>query len=179
MLHLASLQKMIPWCFEYDKLNYARFLSYYYAQMSWLSSDHPEVHEYFMQDDFSVQLGGKNPFGRIPVDQTIQETVNKDTQTPGGTKGFSLNPGAVTRYYLTSEYRNMYIGKLRDMIGRSDSRMSHPDLQLSRIQRDEVDIQSLVDLMDTSWINPLSPDQAEFVSLSTDTVPPPDVERDV
>ena len=38
----------------------------------------------------------------------------------------------------------MYLGKLRDMIGRSDSRMSHPDLQLYRIQqRDEVDIQSL------------------------------------
>ena len=103
MLQLASLLKMIPWCFAYDKLNYARFLSYYYAQMSRLSSDHPEVHEYFMQGGFSVQLGGKNPFGRIPVDQTIEETVNKDTQTPGGTKGFSLNPGAVTRYYLTSE----------------------------------------------------------------------------
>ena len=43
--------------------------------------------------------------------------------------------------------------------------MSHPDLQLSRIQRDEVDIQSLVDLMDTSWINALSPDQAECLLL--------------
>ena len=51
--------------------------------------------------------------------------------------------------------------------------MSHPDLQLSRIQRDKVDIQSLV--MDTSWINPLSHDQTEFVSLSTATVAPPDV----
>ena len=34
MLHLASLQKMIPWCFAYDKLKYARFLS----SPSWVAS---------------------------------------------------------------------------------------------------------------------------------------------
>ena len=64
------------------------------------------------------------------------------------------------------------------MIGRSDSPMNHPDLQLSRIQKDEVDIQSLLDLMDASWINPLSHDQTEFVSLSTATFAPPDVAKD-
>jgi len=96
MLHIASIRKMIPWCFAYDKLNYARFLSYYYyVQMSQLHIEHPEVYTYFMNGGFSIQIGSKNPFGRIPVDQTIEETVNKDTQTPGGIKGFSLNPGAV------------------------------------------------------------------------------------
>ena len=43
----------------------------------------------------SVQLSNDNTFGRIPVYQTLEETVNKDTQTPGGTKGLSLKPGAV------------------------------------------------------------------------------------
>ena len=151
--------------------------SYHTIMHRWLSSDHPEVHEHFIQGGFSVQLGGKKSFGRIPVDKAIEETVNKEIETPGGTKGFSLNPEAVTRYYLTSEYRSMYLGKLRDMIGRNESRMSHPDLQLSRIQRDEVDIQSLVDLMDTSWINALSPDQAEFVRVFIATLAPPDVAK--
>ena len=50
------------------------------------------------------------------MDQAIEETVNKDIETPGGTKGFSLNPEAVTRYYLTSEYQSMYLGKLKDII---------------------------------------------------------------
>lgn len=85
MLHLAAIRQMIPWCFAYDKVNYARFLTYYYAKMSRLPIEHPEVHGHFMQGGFSVQIGPKNPFGRIPVDQTIEETVNKDTQTPGGT----------------------------------------------------------------------------------------------
>ena len=45
LLHLASIRAMIPWCFAYDKVNYARFLSYYYATMSRLPTDHPEVHQ--------------------------------------------------------------------------------------------------------------------------------------
>ena len=64
--------------------------------MARLSIDHPEIYVQL------VQLGRQNPFGRIPVDQTIEETVNKDTQTPGGTKGFSLKPAALSRYYLTA-----------------------------------------------------------------------------
>ena len=31
---------------------------------------------------FSVQMSDHNTFGKIPVDQAIEETVNKDTQTP-------------------------------------------------------------------------------------------------
>ena len=95
MFHLASIRDMIPWCFACDTLNYARFLSYYYATMSRLPIEHPEIHNHFMQGGFSVQIGSHNPFGCIPVDQTIEETINKDTQTPGGTKVFSLKPGAV------------------------------------------------------------------------------------
>lgn len=43
-----------------------------------------------------------------PVDQTIEETINKDTQTAGGTRGFSLNPGALQRYYMTAEFRAIF-----------------------------------------------------------------------
>jgi len=44
MLHLATVRQMIPWCFAYDKVNYAWFLTYYYATMSRLPIEHPEVH---------------------------------------------------------------------------------------------------------------------------------------
>ena len=63
--------------------------------------------------------------------------MNKDTQTPGGTKGFSLKPGAVAKYYMTAEYRIDYLRKLRDMINQGSSRQSHPDLQGPRIKKDE------------------------------------------
>ena len=103
--------------------------------MSQLPTTHPDVHAEFMQGGFSVQLGSNIPFGRIPVDQTIEETVNKDTHTPGGTKGFSLKPGAVSRHYLTAEYWAVYLRTLRDMIGQGRSKLSHPDLQGPTIRK--------------------------------------------
>lgn len=180
-LHLASIREMIPWCFAYDKLNYARYLPYYYAQMSRLAIDHPDVHEQFMQGQgFSVQLASSSPFARIPVDQAIEVTNNKDTQTPGGTKGFSLKPGAVSRYYLTSEYRSSYLRELRDIVGTNSSRhLNHPDLHLPRIKKDEADVRAFEDLIENSWINPLSHDETELVNLSTGILAPPDVASDL
>ncbi|KAH3715017.1 hypothetical protein DPMN_057720 [Dreissena polymorpha] len=61
--------------------------------MSHLPVENPHVHEYMQQGGLSVLIGSTNPFEKIPVDQTVEETVNKDTQTQGGTKGFSLKPG--------------------------------------------------------------------------------------
>lgn len=69
---------------------------------------HPEVLEHFTSGGFSVQLGGGNPFSKNPVDQACEKTVNKDTPRAGGTKGFSLNPGEVSRYYMVAEYRSIF-----------------------------------------------------------------------
>ena len=45
-----------------------------------------------------------NTFGRIPVDQAIEEAANKDPQTAevGGMKEFSSNLEAVRKHYLTA-----------------------------------------------------------------------------
>ena len=68
MLHIASIRAMIPWFFAYDRHNYACYIPYYYAQMTQLPVEHPDVHAEFMQGGFAVQLGSGNP-----LDQTIEE----------------------------------------------------------------------------------------------------------
>lgn len=77
MMHLAFIRRMIPWRFAYDKQNYAKYLRLYYAQMTSLPLEQRDVYEYFKNGGFSVQIGDKNPFGGIPVDQTVEETVYK------------------------------------------------------------------------------------------------------
>lgn len=93
LLHLNSIREMIPWCFACDKLNYARYLPVheYYAQMSRPRIDHPEVYEHFMNGEFSVQMASNNPFGRIPVDQTIEELLMKIHKLQGGPRVSALN----------------------------------------------------------------------------------------
>ena len=160
-------------------INKTRYLSHYYAEMTRLKTDHPEAHEFLQNGGFSVQLGSRNPFGRIPVDQTIEETANKDTQTPGGTKGFSLNPGAVSRYYLTAEYRSSFLHLLRDAVGTSKStKFHHPDLSISRIKRDERDVISLMELLESSWVNPFS-ESEDLLSIPTGIAPPDNIARDL
>ena len=87
-LHMST----IPWCFGYNKVNYARYLPVYYADMSNMATQYPDIYNNFLDGRFSVQLGSDNPFGKIPVDQTTEETVNKGTKTSGGVRKHSLIP---------------------------------------------------------------------------------------
>ena len=96
-----------------------------------------------------------------------------------GTKRFSLKPGAVSRYYFIAEYMAVHMRMLRYMIGQDSSKLPHPDLQGPMIRTDEADIKSLIDLMENNWLNPLSPDESDLVSLSTGTVTPPEMVKDL
>ena len=58
---------MIHWCFALNKLNYARYLPVYYAQMSRLQETSPVLHNHFLNGGFSVQLRNEHPFARIAV----------------------------------------------------------------------------------------------------------------
>ena len=126
-LHLSSISEIVPWCFAYDNLNYARYLSVYLREMSLLPEEHPDTLEYLRPRGFSVQMSEDNPFGRVPVDQTCEETVNKDTQTSGRTKGFSLRPYAVSKFYLVAEYRSTFLRQLNDMLHISRSSSQRKD----------------------------------------------------
>lgn len=136
LMHVSFIHEMIPCCFAYDKQNFARYLSVYYGQMTRLQEDHPDMSNHFMNAGFSIQLSACNTFARIPVDHAKEETVNKNTQTPGGTKGFSLKPGAITRFCATAEYRSAFLNKLRAMVQFNLPKLQHPDLGTSRIKRE-------------------------------------------
>lgn len=155
-LHVSS--------FAHDNLNYARYLSYYLSEMSHLREEHPDVLAYLRSGGFSVQIGAMNPFGRIPVDQTCEETVSRDTQTPGGRKGFSLKPGTVSKYYLIAEYRSIFMRQFKEMLHLgSSATLHHTDLQASRIEREEEDVKLLMSMLEGSWINPFKGEDQDLV----------------
>lgn len=96
-LHLASVRAMVPWMFSYDRYNYARYLPVYWMETNILPKSHPFVYEHFQKGYFSVQRQDSYGFAGIPCDMTIEQTVNKDSKTRGGLKGFTVNKGAVNR----------------------------------------------------------------------------------
>ena len=138
-LHILSINELIPWCFAYNRSNYARYLPWYLLQMLNLPNSHPELNNYLLDGGFSTQIGSDNPFGCIPMDQTIEETVNKDTQTAGGTKGFSTNKSAVAKHYLTADFRAACFRQLRYMVNSQRTGIRHPDLTQPRIKKKDTE----------------------------------------
>ena len=67
-LHLSSIQEVIHWCFAYNRVNYFRYLPWYYRQMQILQLTYPEIYANLMNGGFSCQIGNKNTLGRIPMD---------------------------------------------------------------------------------------------------------------
>ena len=108
-----------------------RYLSAYLHEMSHLPEEKPDTLEYPKSGGFSFQMSEDNPFRRIPVNQTCEETVYKDTQTSGGTKGFSLRPNAFSKFHLVAEYQSTFLRQLKDMLHISRSSSQQPtDLQI-------------------------------------------------
>ena len=66
--------------------------------------NHPMIYQEFLAGNFSVQLS-KNTFGRVEADKIIETTINKDTKTPGGLKGFSTKINTVNRWILNATHK--------------------------------------------------------------------------
>ena len=111
--------------------------------------------------------------------QTCEETVNRDTQTSGGTKGFSLKPGAVSKYYLIAEYRSIFMRRFKEMLHLgTPATVQHTDLQASRIRRDEDDVKLMMLMIQGSWINLFKGGEQDLVCLFEVKLPSSHLEKE-
>ena len=172
LLHLYAAHHMIPWCFAYDKFNYARYLLVCYAQTANLPVEHRDVHQNFIKGHFSMQLAGESPLGWILVDQTMEVTVNKDTKT-GIVTILSLKTGAVNRFYLTAEYRCAFLDQLRSLVQAKRPQFPRDEMQSPRIPKDKKQVLAVEALIE-SWINPFVGNQ-DLNSISTAKEAPADI----
>ena len=142
-----------------------------------LPSEHPEVYCNFMAGKFAVQLAEGSPFARIPVDQTTEVTVNKDTKTSRGVTKFSLKTGAVNRFYMTAEYKCSFLAHLRNMVQVKRPSYHHDEILAARQVKDEKAVTAVESLIE-SWNNPFI-ESKQLVSISTATEAPEDVPQDL
>jgi hypothetical protein len=178
-LHLQSIKEMIPWFFAYDHTNYSRYLPVYLLHMISLPETHPEAHKLLENGDFGVQRISKHGFAQVPVDQTIEQTLNRSTKTKGGIVGFSLRKGAVQRWMLTAHSRAAFIDRCRSMsTGVTKNPSSrHKEAAPPRMQRDESDVKKVMDTV-SNWKNPFESSD-ELVSLSSGCLASESVRQDL
>lgn len=177
-LHLSSLRRMIPWFFAYDRPNYARYAPIYLMEMMNLRTTHPDIYEDMANGGFVVNRQNQYGFSNVAVDQTIEQTLNRDSKTKGGLTGMTLRKGAVHRWILSYPARAAISNVCRVMAGKTDASRSRKDIDHSRIQADEMAVRNVLSTIN-AMCNPFTIEEDGIVNLSTGSVAPKDVEVDL
>ena len=68
----------------YDHVNYSRYLPVYWSEMKRLPQTHPPIHAAFQEGQFTVNRQDNHGFAEVAEDQTIEQTINRDTKKKGG-----------------------------------------------------------------------------------------------
>lgn len=85
LLHLNSLNKMIPYFFAHDQQNYARLSPVYLSEMEEVRNNEKDIWNFFREGNFSVQKRDI-PFTAIGADHALEQE-NKNIKVLGGVKG--------------------------------------------------------------------------------------------
>ena len=72
-----------------------------------------------LSSNFSVQRQNDHGFSAVSCDQTIEQTVNRDSKTKGGLVGFSMNRSSVHRWLLSQAERAAVTQRCKSMSGMS------------------------------------------------------------
>ena len=113
------------------------------------------------------------------VDQTIEQTFNRDTKTKGGIIGFSLKKGAVERWVLTARTRATILGDLKKFLGiiEESNKSQHKECSKGKLSRDEEDVRKVENTI-RSWINPFDKNE-DLIKISSGTVAPDSLANDL
>ena len=98
----------------------------------------------------------------------IEMTINKDTKTLGGTTGFSMKADAIMRWTLNAPCRAELRKCLHSHLKLSPTCYPQKDLTPSRIQKDESDVQTIIDVAKNVFINLFS--RSSLISISNGIV---------
>ena len=86
----------IPLYFALNYSSYARYVSYYVQVLESIELMYPGLENMLKCKCLSVQAQEKY-FLRTSTDQRGEQTINRDTKTPGSVKAFSTNKESVLK----------------------------------------------------------------------------------
>ena len=152
-------------------------MTVFISDMDHLPTNHPDVYQQFLQGRFTVQMKTQNPFGRNEMDKCIENTINKDTKTPGGLARFSTNIGAINRWMLNTSRRAECRRILHQLFQYQSSANIHHDLSPSRIAKYEADVSSVIECFQNVFNHPFQGDK--IVGLSTAIEAPLELQNDL
>lgn len=168
-LFITTLTPMTDLFFATNRQNYARWMSKYQLDLMNIDNSHPGLRRILDNGGFSIRRSD-NHFSRIPIDLTLEQTINADAASRlTGYTSSTDNYNARVRWCITKSSRAALVSDALSMVGLDNANHSN-GLSSSRIERDNNDLQKIVKQIE-SCINPFSLEhEAALVNISTGKV---------
>ena len=145
-LHCACLRDLLPWMFAYDRVNYSRYMTIYWSEMTKLHDTHPSAHQQLLEGEFAVQRCRGKAFAQVGVDHCIEQTLNFDSRMK--LVGITLKPGAHHRWLLTAHERSAVARACRKLAGLdTTSPEFHKESGKAACDRSEKGVQSILSML--------------------------------
>ncbi|XP_028417357.1 uncharacterized protein LOC114541751 [Dendronephthya gigantea] len=168
---------MIPWFFVTDRVNYSRYAPCYWMEMMRLEQTNPYV-AHNISNNWTVQRQDRYSFSGVACDQTIEQTLNRDSKLKGGLVGITLNKGAVHRWLMGQAERSAITRQCETMASVAEIDRSRKDLDKSRIEGEEKAVRDVIDVI-KSMVNPFDNDHESLVHIASGVVASSDIEDDM
>ena len=133
--YIHCLPKITNYLFAFNHHNYVRWLVLFHGNLLKLKIIHPEVHKKFKNGCFSLKRT-KKPFSRLPVDLTLEQTINADAASQK--KGISAitNSTSARQRWAESHYiRISIVSHLFEELNLTKKEDVSRDLKSNRIKR--------------------------------------------
>ena len=92
-------ERFLKYLFAHDKLNYARLLPVYVADMRSLSDSDPDIYREFISGNWVVNKNAI-PFCGTGADHALEQ-VNRMMKVSGGLVGITQNPNALVKFFFS------------------------------------------------------------------------------
>lgn len=165
-LHLDTIQKMLPYFHASGHFLYAKSAHLYLQDMSRLREKMPaeEFHKFTDQGYFTIRRTNKFWSG-IMSDQTIEQTLNRESKVSGGLFKRGVNDNVAARWTMSSVHMQNICEQIEDFCDiHSGTTEQHVDYRPTRVCRDNFDTEKLDQWFDEHDPFPVD---SELMSIST------------
>ena len=177
-LHLITLEMFTKYFFAHDRINYARMIPVYLAEMSSLNEADPEIYEEFIQGNWVVNKNAQVPFCAVGADNAL-EHINRSMKVCGGLIGITLNEAARTKFFLIAPELARLAEQAKKMAGVSSKTQGHHhNLTVAVLAREEKGVAQLTATIER-FTNPFPDIHTDLFNLVTKVVMPQTVKEDL
>ncbi|KAK1904701.1 Beta-glucanase [Dissostichus eleginoides] len=137
-LHLNCMSEAIPWFRAAGRMNYAKYMPVYIAEMKALEKSQPDSYKFMREGGFVVRRSDERNFNCVATDQALEQTINREGKGQGGIIGFTLRKGALKRWLITRHVTSEYCDAMTELCdAAAHAPKSHKEHGAARMDRDE------------------------------------------